>query len=174
MIRHLPVILLACCLLKLGTASSSAASEDQINSALPAALAWISEIDDGRYDDSYSSAGTALREKVKQEQWDLVLKTLRPPWGNVVNRTAISHVYKPDGYEGASGEFMVITYATSFKKLDSGIEVVVLRWEDGQWRGVGYNAGPKPAPQDSDSQPPPQSQTDVQSATIPIDPSAHP
>ena len=170
MIRHLPVILLACCLLKFGTASSSAASEDQLNSALPAALAWISQIDDGRYDDSYSSAGAALREKVKQDQWDLVLKTLRPPWGNVVNRTAISHVYKPDGYEGASGEFMVITYATSFRKLDSGIEVVVLRWEDGQWRGVGYNAGPKPTVQDDQPPPQSQSQTEVQTETLPAHP----
>jgi hypothetical protein len=60
---------------------------------------------------------------------------------------------------------MVITYATSFKKLDSGIEVIVLQWENGQWRGVGYTAGPKStAPAD---QPPPESQTDVQTTTLP-------
>jgi hypothetical protein len=166
MIRHLPFILIACCFLKLGMTSSSATDDDRINSALPAALAWVAQIDAGNYDDSYLTAGVALHEKVKQDQWDLVLKTIRPPWGNVVSRKVISHVYKPDGVSGLNGECMVITYATSFKKLDSGFEVVVLQWEDGQWRGVGYRAGPKSTPTPTD-QPPPESQTDVQTTTIP-------
>jgi hypothetical protein len=170
MIRHLPVVLIACCFLKLGAVSSSASADDRLDSALPAALAWVAAIDAGRYDDSYSTAGTALHEKVKQDQWDAVLKTLRPAWGNVVSRKAISHEYKPDGYEGANGEFMVITYATSFKKLDSGVEVVVLHWEDGQWRGVGYNAGPKPTVQDDQPPPQSQSQTEVQTETLPAHP----
>jgi len=164
MIRHLPVILLACSILTLGTAHGFAADDDQITSALPIAKAWVAQIDAGHYDDSYLAAGSALHQKVTQDKWALVLKTFRPVWGNVVSRKTISHVYKPDGYEGASGEFMVITYATTFKNLDSGIEVVVLQREGGQWRGVGYNAGAKPAPQEDDSQP--QSQTDVQSETV--------
>jgi hypothetical protein len=98
MIRHLPFILIACCFLKLGATSSFAADDDRINSALPAALAWVAEIDAGRYDDSYSAAGAALHGKVKQDQWDLVLKTIRPPWGHVVSRKVTSHVYKPDGW----------------------------------------------------------------------------
>ena len=61
----------------------------------------------------------------------------------MVSRHQLSHVYKPDGFEGAEGEFLVITYDTAFQKLPTATELVVLRWEDGQWRGAGYNAGPK-------------------------------
>ena len=43
---------------------------------------------------------------------------------------------------------MVITYDTSFKNMDPVTEVVVLKWQDGKWRGAGYNAGPKQAVDD--------------------------
>jgi hypothetical protein len=168
MIRHLPFILFACSILALGTAAGFAATDDQIAAALPVAKAWVAQIDAGLYDDSYLAAGTALHEKFTQNHWDLVLKALRPPWGSVVSRQAVSHVYKPDGFEGTSGEFMVITYATTFKNLDAAREVVVLHLEGGQWRGVGYNAGAKATAQDDGSQSQLQSQTDVESTTEPV------
>ncbi len=54
-----------------------------------------------------------------------VLKTIRSPWGAVVNRQQISHVYKPNGVDGLNGECEVITYNTTFKNFDNAMEVVV-------------------------------------------------
>jgi len=138
-----------------------ASAEDEIDSALATSKAWVAQIDAGQYDESYEAGCDAMHDKVPQDRWAQVLKALRVPWGPVVNRTQVSHIYKPNGYEGSEGEFMVITYDTSFTKLGEATEVVVLRWEDGKWRGAGYNAEPKPPADDNSAPPPPDSTTEV-------------
>ena len=81
------------------------------------------------------------RARYPEDQWINVLKALRAPWGAVVDRQQLSHVYKPNGVPGLDGECMVITYTTNFKNYTNVTENVVLKWEDGQWRGAGYFAG---------------------------------
>ena len=102
-----------------------------------------------------------MHDKVPQDRWEEVLKALRIPWGPVVSRKQISHIYKPNGYEKSEGEFLVITYDTSFKELSPARETVVLKWEDGKWRGAGYNAGPKPPPDDGSVPTPPPPTTEI-------------
>ena len=138
-----------------------ASAEDEIDSALATSKAWVAQIDAGQYDESYAAGSGAMHDKVPQDRWAQVLKALRVPWGPVVSRTQVNHIYKPNGYEGSEGEFMVITYDTSFAKLGAATEVVVLRWEDGKWRGAGYNAGAKPSPEDNSATPPPDSTTEI-------------
>jgi hypothetical protein len=162
LLRKLFVPVLAFGFLAVAVSRSFAVSDDHINSSLGAAKDWIAQIDAGQYDESYDAGCVALHEKVKSDQWVLVLRTLRPPWGSVVSRKEISHVYKPDGFEGLDGECMVITYETAFQNLNDALEVVVLKWEDGRWRGAGYNVGPKPVPADQQQQPDP-SQTETES-----------
>jgi hypothetical protein len=137
------------CLFLAVTAKVHASAEDQIDNGLIVAKAWVAQIDAGKYDESYSFACDAMRDKVTQKEWETVLKALRIPWGPVVSRKQISHVFKPNGLEKLEGECLVITYDTSFKNLPAAIEVIVLKWEDGKWRGGGYNAGPKPNDDDS-------------------------
>jgi hypothetical protein len=138
-----------------------ASPEDKIDEAVGASKGWVAQIDAGQYDDSYAAGSGALHERVAQDRWGLILKTLRTPWGPVVNRTQVSHVYKPNGFEGSEGEYMVITYDTSFQHLSPATEIVVLKWEDGKWRGAGYNAMPKPS-DDASANEPPNSTTEVQ------------
>jgi hypothetical protein len=125
-----------------------ASAEDQIDNALAVSKTWVAQIDAGKYDDSYAFGCSDLHDKVPEDRWETVLKALRTPWGPVVSRQMTKHIYKPNGFEGSEGEFMVITYNTAFQKLDTATEVVVLKWDGGKWRGAGYNAGPKPPPDD--------------------------
>jgi hypothetical protein len=139
-----------------------ASAEDQVDSALAASKSWTAQIDAAQYDDSYAFGCQAMHDKVQQDQWGAVLKALRQPWGTLVDRKQVSHIYKGDGYLGSEGEFMVITYDTNFSRLNSVTEVVVLKWEDGKWRGAGYNAKIKPASdQETAGIPPPDSTTEV-------------
>jgi hypothetical protein len=148
------------CFLFAAIPKAHASAEDEIDQALAESKAWVAQIDAGQYDDSYTSGASAMHDKVPQDRWVEVLKALRTPWGPVVSRRQISHIYKPNGFEGAEGEYMVIAYDTSFQKFGPATEVVVLRWEDGKWRGAGYNAEAQPSP-DADSEPPPSSSTTV-------------
>jgi len=130
-------------------------AEDHINDAVTVSKTWVAQIDAGQYDESYAFGCDAMHDKVPQDTWVKILKALRTPWGPVMSRKQISHIYKPDGYEGSEGEYMLITYDTSFKGLDSATEMVVLKWDGGKWRGAGYNAGPKAvATDDSTAQAP--------------------
>jgi len=104
-----------------------ASAGNQIGKALVAAKAWVAQIDAAQYDESYAFGCGAMHDKVPQNRWALVLKTLRTPWGPVLNRNEISHVYKPNGYEGAEGEFMIITYDTSFGRMANGAAPVITR-----------------------------------------------
>jgi hypothetical protein len=151
--RFLFPALLAACFVYLAAFRAQASAENQVDQAIAVSKAWIEQIDAGRYDDSYGFTCEETRDKFPQDRWVEVLKTIRTPWGTVLDRHQLSHVYKPNGVTGLSGECMVITYNTKFKNLDAATEQVILKWEDGQWRGAGYYAGATPNPNASPSTP---------------------
>jgi Protein of unknown function (DUF4019) len=137
----------------LGLASAWADSD---NDAADAVKLWLAEIDSGKYQQSYDEGCAALHNKVTKDQWLTVMNAIRAPLGTLVSRKEASHVDKPDGVEGLQGECMVFTYNTSFSKVDSSIEIVVLKKEDGVWKGAGYNEQPQgPAPAPAPPPPPP-------------------
>jgi len=138
-----------------------ASAEDQVDQALSASKAWVAQIDAGKYDESYAFTCEETRGRFPQDHWVDVLKALRRPWGDVVSREQLSHVYKPNGVKGLNGECVVVTYQTNFKNLSNATEVVVLKWEDGQWRGAGYRAGPTADPNAAPS-PVPDNSTEIQ------------
>ena len=138
------VLILAFSIVQPVTPRALASAENQGDQAVAVAKNWVAQIDAGNYDGSYTVACDEMREKVPQDRWVLILKTLRTPWGPVLSRQQLRHDYKPNGVPGLEGECMVITYDTSFKHLDNATEVVVLKWVGGKWRGAGYTAGPKP------------------------------
>jgi hypothetical protein len=145
-VRLLFTALAAACFALLAAMRVHASAEDEVNQALSASQAWIAVIDAGRYDDSYSFTCEEMRTKFPQDRWVDVLKTIRSPWGKVLDRHQMSHIYEPHGVKGLEGECMIITYNTNFKNLNNATEQVVLKWEDGQWRGAGYFAGATPDP----------------------------
>jgi hypothetical protein len=162
-------LLLAALIASLSLRPGAARADDAASAAeaLAAAQRWVQEIDAGQYVQSYEEGCTAFHNKVSQEQWVTILKALRPALGTLISRKEASHSYRPDGFEGLDGECMVVTYNTSFSKMASDVEVVVLKREDGQWRGAGYNAqpqGPDPAPGAAESE---QTQSDQKLQTNP-------
>jgi len=136
------LLTIAACVAGLFPARVSASAENQIEQAVTASRAWVAQIDAGKYDDSYNFTCGETRDRFPQDRWVAVLKAIRTQWGGVISRTQLSHIYKPNGVPGLDGECEVITYATNFKNLSNAQETVVLKWEDGQWRGAGYRAGP--------------------------------
>lgn len=151
--------------------NSRASSNERMEAGPAAAQAWLNQIDAAQYEESYQAACSPMHDKVTMQKWVEVLKTFRSHWGKVMNRKQISHIYKANGVEGLSGECMVLTYDTSFQKLDPAQEIVVLRWEDGKWRGAGYTAGPKVSPEDAaaadDTAGMPQTETSTRTTTKP-------
>jgi hypothetical protein len=138
-----------------------ASAEDEVGQALTVSLGWVQQIDAGKYDDSYAFTCTETRDRFPQDRWVNVLKAIRRQWGSVISREQLRHVYKPNGVEGLNGECVVVTYNTNFKNMSNATETVTLKWEDGQWRGAGYWAGPTVDPNAAPA-PVPDSDTQVQ------------
>jgi hypothetical protein len=128
-------------------APGRAESGNVADEALVAAKAWIAQIDAGNYAGSYAAGCRDFHNRVTEDKWVMVLQTFRPSYGKVISRREASHIYKEDGIKGLDGECMIIIYNTSFSRLQNGYEQVILKLEDGQWRGAGYEAGPKPSDQ---------------------------
>jgi hypothetical protein len=141
--RLVLALIFGSCLGLLSRAQEPAANPEVSQAALAAAKTWLAEIDAGKYQESYTQGCTAFHNKVSEQQWITVLTALRPSIGNLVSRKEVKLTYKPDGYEGLEGECMVIMYNATFSKLGTALEAVVLKREDGQWRGAGYNAQPQ-------------------------------
>jgi hypothetical protein len=122
-------------------ADDDSAREPEIAAA---ARSWLAEIDAGKYEQSYDQGCTALHNKTSKVEWVTVLTAIRPEiFGKLLHRSESSFSYKPDGFEGMDGECAVLIYNASFSKIGDVMEVVVLKREDGQWRGAGYNAQPQ-------------------------------
>lgn len=155
-----------CSLLLITTPRIFGSAADSLDAGVATGRAWVGQIDNGLYDESYAAACSAMHEKVTQEKWVLVLQTIRAKWGPVVNRKEVSHVYKADGVDGLPGECMIITNDTTFKNLNDALEVIVLKWDNGRWRGAGYNCGPRPSDQ-ADSVEAPQTETSTMTTKHP-------
>jgi hypothetical protein len=126
-----------------GAVAAQAPSDSRTKEASDAATQWLAEIDANKLETSYSQGCTAFHNKVTEQQWITVLRALRPSYGNPTNRTEQNAEYKPDGFEGTDGECVVIKYATTFSVIGPVQEIVVMKREDGQWRGAGYNVQPQ-------------------------------
>lgn len=117
-----------------------------MDQAVSASKGWVAQIDSGKYEDSYTFTCSETRDKFPEDNWVNVLKGIRKQWGDVLQRHQMSHVYMAHGVPGLPGECVVVTYNTNFKNLSNATETVTLVWQDGQWRGAGYYAGPTPDP----------------------------
>ena len=94
---------------------------------------WLTLLDQGRWDDSWSATGASFRKLNTRQVWAEVSDKVRAPLGAMVSRTLLSHENlpaPPAGYE-------VVKFRTSFAYKADAIETVTLDYEGGAWRVVG-------------------------------------
>ena len=94
---------------------------------------WLTLLDQGRWDDSWSATGASFRKLNTRQVWAKASDKVRAPLGAMVSRTLLSHENlpaPPAGYE-------VVKFRTSFANKADAIETVTLDYEGGAWRVVG-------------------------------------
>jgi uncharacterized protein DUF4019 len=99
---------------------------------------WLALVDDQKYEESWSQAGSMFRDQVKQEAWVVALKRFRDPLGALVSRTS-SRVDFAKTLRGApDGDYAIIHFTTSFKNKSDVTERLTLVKEDGRWQVAAY------------------------------------
>jgi Protein of unknown function (DUF4019) len=110
-------------------------SSDKTTAAKGAAADWLKLVDSGNYAQSWDQAAVVMKNSVAKEQWQQILSQNRAPLGTLVSRKLTSAEYKEDLPGAPAGQYVVLTYASSFEHKNSAIETATPTLDkDGRWR----------------------------------------
>jgi len=115
------------------------ADSEKEKAAVSSALKWLTEVDEGKYADSWNNAAEFFKKAVKKEQWVQSLQVVRKPLGNLISRETMNTTYRTSLPGAPDGQYVVIHFQTSFENKKSAIETVTpMLDKDGNWRVSGY------------------------------------
>jgi opacity protein-like surface antigen len=117
---------------------SAVAAADTVQQVTDAAKNWLSLIDAGEYDRSWTEASKLFQAHVTQTQWTTEVKAVREPLGAVDSRNA-SAVRLTTSLPGVpDGQYAVLQFHSKFVHKAEAIETVTMMMEDGTWKLAGY------------------------------------
>lgn len=122
------------------TVSTTSLCESKAETAATnSAIQWLSQVDGGRYEESWDMAAPGFRNVASKDQWAKMLQATRAPLGKVVSREVKSAEYTTSLPGAPDGQYVVIQFESSFETKKSAIETVTPSLaSDGQWRVSGY------------------------------------
>jgi hypothetical protein len=110
-----------------------------VNRATKVVDAWVKLIDQGSYGEAYDQTGLQFKKIIDKDAWLKQVAAYRAALGPLDVRTLENASYTDDIPGQPSGQYVILTYKTSFKKkLDSHEEITAQKEDDGVWRSLGY------------------------------------
>ncbi|HYA34057.1 MAG TPA: DUF4019 domain-containing protein [Candidatus Binataceae bacterium] len=114
-------------------------STQAVEKAEAASAKWLALVDAGDYKGSWNNAAAYFKNAVSMDRWVQQVTAVRPPLGNLISRKVVSAKYATTLPGAPDGQYVVITYATSFANKKSATETVTPMLDpDGSWRVSGY------------------------------------
>jgi len=98
---------------------------------------WLGLLDDQKYEESYTAAGSMFRNEVMHDQWLASLEKFRLPLGPLVSRTAQRIDMAKTLPAAPDGEYAIIHYKTALQNKTI-TERLTLVMEDGKWQVYAY------------------------------------
>jgi DNA-binding CsgD family transcriptional regulator len=99
---------------------------------------WVALLDQERWADSWSAAGTLFKANVAKTAWTAQIQSVRQRLGPASSRL-VQNVTEASSLPGApDGEYEIIQFLTNFEHKNGATETVVLSHEPPGWRVVGY------------------------------------
>jgi len=134
-------LLAAACLFAgmLAFAADEAKTEPTPEEAKAAALAWLTMVDDGKYEESWKESASIFQSRVTAADWANKLTQVRRPLGKAETREFKEAKFARELPRVPKGEYWVIQFATTFEGPIRTIETVTpMLDKDGKWRVSGY------------------------------------
>ena len=144
--RYFLLSLVALCALHLQPAQAQAAPDTTaISSATRAALAWLTLVDSGSFEESWDAAAPALQGAITKAAWAQALFTVRGPLEPFGARSLISAQFSATLPNAPPGPYVALRYRTSVSHSRYVVETVTpMHLPDGTWRVSGYYVRPSP------------------------------
>lgn len=99
---------------------------------------WLSLLDDQKYEESWTAAGSMFRSEVMRDKWIAALRRSRLPMGALETRASAKVDFTKTLTAAPDGEYAIIHYTTSFKDKSGVTERLTLVKEEGAWRVAAY------------------------------------
>jgi hypothetical protein len=107
--------------------------------AQKSAEAWLALTDSAKYAESWEEASTNLKAAVTKDKWIGMLQSVRSPLGSLNSRKLNSAKFAKNPPKAPEGEYVILTFDTSFENLPSAIETIsTFLDQDGKWHVAGY------------------------------------
>lgn len=118
----------------------ASAQQKSVDLAQQSAKVWLALVDAGKYGEGYAETAQFFKLGVKKEQLQTSLHAQREPLGAVVSRKLKSAKYTSTLPGAPDGNYVVVTYDTSFQHKAAAVETVTTLFDDfGFWRVCGYS-----------------------------------
>lgn len=98
---------------------------------------WLTEIDNGRYQQSWQTSSDYLQSQVTEKIWTSSIRSARSQFGNIVSRTLIDSRVVSDLPKVPAGNYAVMVYRATFTE-GTAIETVTFMQTDDEWKAAGY------------------------------------
>ncbi|NOQ96624.1 MAG: DUF4019 domain-containing protein [Calditrichae bacterium] len=107
--------------------------------AADAATQWLALVDSAQYEQSWNESSDIFQKAISKSAWEQQLHSVRDPLGNLISREVQSTQYSTSLPGAPDGEYVVITFKTSFENKKAAIETVTpMKDSLGVWRVSGY------------------------------------
>ncbi len=98
---------------------------------------WLALLDDQKYEESYTAAGSMFRNEVRHDDWLASLEKFRRPLGSLVSRSASRVDLAKTLPAAPNGDYAIIHYKTSLQNKTI-TERLTLVLDDGKWQVYAY------------------------------------
>ncbi len=102
------------------------------------AIRWLTVVDDGQYEESWSEAAEMFRAQVSRSEWYSALTAVRSPLGAVLTRSLVQRSEHTNLPGAPEGDYVVLVYRTDFASKSGAQETVTLALSGDSWRVAGY------------------------------------
>jgi hypothetical protein len=104
----------------------------------PVAEAFLQLLDQGKYAESWQSAAKLMQGKISEKEWMEKLTKARELSGEFIVRERTDASYSTEAQDSPDGEYMMLTYSSSFNKANDVSEYVTVALEGTRWKVAGY------------------------------------
>ena len=132
------VLIVACIFMILYPLYNQKPDSEKVEQAAPVAQKFLDMLDQGKYAESWQSSAQLMQGKIAQKEWVEKLTKARTLSGDMVARERKSASYSTEAQDSPDGEYILLTYESSFQKASEVTEYVTVALEEGRWKVAGY------------------------------------
>jgi hypothetical protein len=133
------VALLAVSIIVLYPTLSKKIDPQIITAGSEAAEDFLYLVDTEKYEQSWESSSSLMRDKIFLEVWNERISAMRDKFGKLNSRKQDDVTFSDYAKDAPDGQYLTFIYVSSFEKKASATETInLILEEDYRWRVVGY------------------------------------